>query len=111
MIRSQFPAAKAPGKLRTAMRPYFPGVAASLFLAVLLLAADPAWLWLAVLPAWSAVTLAADRFREYLGWHRRGGKAALRKRRRYQGPASMSELARSFSAEGVPIGTVRSTSW
>ena len=75
-------------------------------LALIMLAAAPGLLPLVLLPLGAILGLAADRLREHLGWHRKGGKAALRKRRRYQGPATMSELTRNLTHDqGVPLGT------
>ena len=92
--------------------PWALSLAGTAVLALVLLIAAPGLLPLVLLPLGAIFGLAADRLRELWGWHRKGGKAALRKRRRYQGPATLAELARNLPAgQGVPIGTVRSQSW
>lgn len=92
--------------------PWLLSLAGTAVLALVLLAAAPGLLPLVLLPLGAILGLAADRIREHLGWHRKGGKAALRKRRRYQGHATLSELGRNLPAgQGVPIGTVRRASW
>jgi hypothetical protein len=65
--------------------------------------------WWPLIFALGGIThLAGDRLRLHYGWHRRGGKAAARKRRAYQGEATISELARNLGRdEGVLIGSVR----
>lgn len=50
--------------------------------------------------------VAAVRLRRAYRWHRRGGEAAMRRRRRFQGEATFAELRR-LPSQGVPIGTVR----
>lgn len=86
--------------------PWVLSLAGMVILALVLLAAAPGSLPLVLLPLGAILGLAADRLREHLGWHRKGGKAAMRKRRRYQGPATMSELARNLTHDqGVPLGT------
>jgi len=67
--------------------------------------------WLPLVFALGGITfLAGDRLRLRLGLHRKGGKAAMRKRARYQGPATLAEISRNLSHDrGVLIGTVRST--
>jgi type IV secretion system protein VirD4 len=45
--------------------------------------------------------VAGVRLHEALGWHRSGGKAAMRKRRRYQGTASRAELRRKLSVHAA----------
>ena len=86
--------------------PWALSLAGVALLALILLTAAPGLLPLVLLPLGAILGLAADRLREHLGWHRKGGKAALRKRRRYQGPATMSELTRTLTPDpGVPLGT------
>ncbi len=80
-----------------AARPYLAGLATVAVPAVFLAVAAPGWLWLALLPAGAVLGLAADRFREHRGWHRCGGKAAARRRRRWQGHATWPELHRKHS--------------
>lgn len=41
------------------------------------------------------------RLHEAYGWHRRGGKTAARKRRKYQGPASWSEKRAKLSLHAI----------
>jgi hypothetical protein len=104
--------AKPPLRIPPPLRPYAASLAAVGVLALVLLEAAPSLLLLTLLPAGAVLGIAADRLRMHAGWHRRGGKAALRKRRRYQGPAPLAELARNLPAgQGVPIGTVRKASW
>ena len=86
--------------------PWVLSLAGIAVLVLVLLAAAPGLLAFVLLPLGAILGLAADRLREHLGWHRKGGKAALRKRRRYQGPATMSELTRNLTHDqGVPLGT------
>lgn len=93
---------------RKAAVPYALSLAAVGILALVLLVAAPSLLWLTLLLTGGIIGIAADRFREHRGWHRKGGKAALRKRRRYQGPATFRELSRNLShSQGVLIGTAR----
>lgn len=95
-----------------AARPYLLSFAGTGIFALVLLAAAPGLLCLTLLPIGAVFGLAADRTRMHWGWHRKGGKAAMRQRARYQGTATMAELARNLPAgQGVPIGTVRSTKW
>lgn len=99
------------GRIRRFVRrrrssPWVLSLAGIAVLVLVLLAAAPGLLPLVLLPLGAILGLAADRLREHLGWHRKGGKAALRKRRRYQGPATMSELTRNLTHDqGVPLGT------
>ena len=87
--------------------PWVLSLAGMVILALVLLAAAPGSLPFVLLPLGAILGLAADRLREHLGWHRKGGKAAMRKRRRYQGPATTGELARNLTHDqGVPLGTV-----
>jgi hypothetical protein len=66
-----------------------------------------AW-WPLVFVLGGITHLAADRIRLHWGWHRSGGKAAARKRRAYQGEATISELGRHLGRDrGVLIGSVR----
>jgi type IV secretion system protein VirD4 len=55
---------------------------------------DPAVTWAA---AGGVAVHATIRLHEAYGWHRAGGKAALRQRRRHQGMASRREIARNLS--------------
>ena len=90
--------------------PWALSLAGVALLALILLTAAPGLLPLVLLPLGAILGLAADRLREHLGWHRKGGKAALRRRRRYQGHATLAEVGRNLSHDrGVLIGTVRST--
>ena len=104
-----------PGRVRRfgrrALRtPWALSAAGTAGLALIMLAAAPGLLPLVLLPLGAILGLAADRLREHLGWHRKGGKAALRRRRRYQGHATLAEVGRNLSHDrGVLIGTVRST--
>ena len=104
-----------PGRVRRfgrrALRtPWALSAAGTAGLALILLTAAPGLLPLVLLPLGAILGLAADRLREHLGWHRKGGKAALRRRRRYQGHATLAEVGRNLSHDrGVLIGTVRST--
>jgi hypothetical protein len=61
-------------------------------------------LWLAALGVGGVLAIALDRLRLHWGWHRSGGNAAMRKRRRWQGHATAADLRR-LPAEGVPLGT------
>ncbi len=103
--------AKKRGRIRRFIRhhavfPWALSLAGVALLALILLAAAPGLLCLTLLPLGAILGLAGDRLREHWGWHRKGGKAALRKRRRYQGPATMSELTRNLTHDqGVPLGT------
>jgi type IV secretion system protein VirD4 len=56
---------------------------------------------LPVAVAAAALTHAGMRLWENHGWHRSGGKAAMRKRRKYQGTATRRELARNLSPAAV----------
>jgi type IV secretory pathway TraG/TraD family ATPase VirD4 len=56
---------------------------------------------LAVLAAGVTAGVAGVRAHEHLGWHRAGGKAAMRKRRRYQGTATRTEIQRKLSPEAA----------
>jgi hypothetical protein len=95
-----------PGRVRAAIRrkrarvakataPYVLAYGAALVLvmiASLLLGVTPLPGMFFVLGA--ALAHAVIRLHEASGWHRDGGKAAQRKRRRFQGPATMRELHR-----------------
>ena len=99
-------------RIPPAMRPYVASLAVTGVLALVLFIAAPSLLLLTILPVGAVLGIAGDRLRMHWGLHRRGGKAALRKRARYQGPATLAELARNLPAgQGVPIGTVRRASW
>jgi hypothetical protein len=105
------------GRIRRFIRrhktsPWVLSLAGTAILALVLLATSPGLLPLVLLPLGAVLGAAGDRLREHWGWHRKGGKAALRKRRRYQGHATFGELGRNLPAgQGVPIGTVRRASW
>ena len=61
----------------------------------------PAMAPLPVAIAAAAVTHAGVKLWENHGWHRSGGKAAMRKRRKYQGTATRGELRRNLSPEAA----------
>lgn len=84
-----------------AVRPALVSLAAVAVLALALMGAEPSLLPLALLPLGAVLGVAGDRYREHRGWHRRGGKAAMRKRRRYQGHATWPELHRKLSLTAV----------
>jgi hypothetical protein len=102
---------KPPGRVRRYLRRQIrPALPYAAWLALFALAALVLQSWLPLVFALGGITaLAGDRLRLHLGWHRRGGKAAMRKRARYQGQASLGEISRNFGlgGQGVPIGTVR----
>lgn len=109
---------KPPGRLRRGLRrcvasPWALSLEGVAVLVLALLAAAPRLLPLALLPLGAVLGIAADRLREHWGWHRKGGRAAMRQRRRYQGRATIGELARNLpDRDGVLIGTVRrGSSW
>ena len=84
-----------------AAAPYMRALAAVGLLALILTIAARGALWLALIPLGGVLGIAADRFREHLGWHRKGGKAAMRKRRKYQGTATRGEIRRALSPAAV----------
>jgi hypothetical protein len=49
----------------------------------------------------AAAGVAGVRMHEARGWHRSGGKAAMRHRRQWQGTASMGELSRKLGLTAV----------
>lgn len=57
--------------------------------------------WLPLVTLGAAGMHAAIRLHEAHGWHRRGGKAAMRRRRRFQGTATSAELRRTLSLPAV----------
>ena len=92
-----------PGKMTLALRrkqeqaaraalPYAGGMTAAL--AADLALHQPGLLWLG---AGAAGALAAKRLHEEHGWHRSGGKAAARRRRKYQGAATRREIRAGLS--------------
>lgn len=111
MKREQAP--KPPGRVRRAVRrrrartwravrPYAFTLIAVAVAALVLRVAAPGLAWLALLAAGAVLGIGGDRLREHWGWHRSGGKAARRKRARWQGEATLSELHRKgHSLAGV----------
>ena len=108
------------GRIRRFVRrrrssPWVLSLAAVAVLALILLAAAPGLLPLALLPLGAVLGLAADRLREHWGWHRSGGKAAARRRRRYQGWAGRGDIARlrglgpSTGDTPLSLGTAKGT--
>ena len=57
----------------------------------------------------AAAMHAGIRLHEAYGWHRGGGKAAMRKRRKYQGTATRRELRRQPVPRGGAPSAPRST--
>lgn len=57
--------------------------------------------WPLLLTLGAVLGIAGLRLHEGYGWHRRGGKAAARKRRKYQGHASRREIAARLSARSI----------
>jgi hypothetical protein len=110
--RSKDKQPRPPGKIKRAIRrrksaayravrPHIIALAATAVFAFLLLVAAPGWSWLAAVPAGGILAIAGDRYREHRNWHRRGGRAAMRKRRRWQGHATWAELHRKLSLGAV----------
>lgn len=56
---------------------------------------------IALLGAGAVLGAAGVRLHEARGWHRSGGKAAMRRRRKYQGTATRRELARNLSPQAA----------
>ena len=75
-----------------AVAPYVAGLAVTAVAALVLRL--PGLLWFA---AGGVIVHVAIRLHEAHGWHRGGGKAAMRKRRKYQGTATRRELRRNLS--------------
>ncbi len=80
-----------------AVRPYLAGLAAVAVLTLVIMVAAPGLLPLVLLPLGVVLGIAGDRYREHRGWHRSGGKAAMRRRRGWQGHATWAELNRKLS--------------
>jgi hypothetical protein len=57
--------------------------------------------WPLVLTLGAVLGVAGLKLHEAWGWHRKGGKAAARRRRSYQGPASRREIAGRLSAHAI----------
>jgi len=77
----------------TAAAPYAGAVAVSAAAGAVLRSPD-----LPLLVAGAVAGIAGTRFHEAYGWHRAGGRAAMRARRRYQGTATRREIRRHLSA-------------
>ena len=101
------PERKPPGRVRRAVQrkrarvareawPYAAGFAAAAASAVVLRQPDPG-----ILVSGVTAGIAGVRLQEAYGWHRSGGKGAIRRRRRYQGTATRRELRRKLSPEAV----------
>ena len=75
-----------------AVAPYVAGLAVTAVAALVLRL--PGLLWFA---AGGVIVHVAIRLHEAHGWHRGGGKAAMRKHRKYQGTATRRELRRNLS--------------
>ena len=84
-----------------AVRPYLAGLAAVAVLTLVIMVAAPSLLPLVLLPLGAVLGIGGDRYREHRGWHRSGGKAAMRRRRRWQGHATWPELHRKLSLAAV----------
>jgi len=67
--------------------------------AIVLLITGQTWLLLLTLGA--ILGIAGLKLHEAYGWHRRGGKAAARARRKYQGHASRREISGRLSARAI----------
>jgi hypothetical protein len=82
-----------------ALRAFWPYLAAFASAALLSIVTGEGWLLILVLGAigWHGVL----RLHEGYGWHRRGGRAAARKRRKYQGPASRREIEATLSLRAI----------
>ena len=70
-------------------------------LTLVIMVAAPSLLPLVLLPLGAILGIGGDRYREHRGWHRSGGKAAMRRRRRWQGHATWAELHRKLSLAAV----------
>lgn len=57
--------------------------------------------WPALLTLGAVLGIAVMKLHEAWGWHRKGGKAAARARRKYQGHASRREVAVKLSARTI----------
>lgn len=89
-------ASEAAGDLFQVIWPY----AASLLTAVVL-ALITGQSWLLLLTCGAVLGIAGLKLHEGWGWHRKGGKAAARARRKYQGHASRHEIAGRLSARAI----------
>lgn len=98
---------RKPGRLERAARrkalaavkpamPYAACIAAAVLAAAVLHRPGLAWAALG-----AAAMHAGLRLHEAYGWHRGGGKAAMRRRRRYQGTATARELRQHLSARAA----------
>jgi hypothetical protein len=87
---------QAAGDLFRVTWPY----AASLLTAVVL-AVITGQSWLLLLTCGAVLGIAGLKLHEGWGWHRKGGKAAARARRKYQGHASRREIAGRLSARAI----------
>jgi type IV secretion system protein VirD4 len=103
-----------------AVAPYAAGAAVAAVADLTLHQPELFWLGLGAVAMHAGI-----RLHESYGWHRSGGKAAMRQRRKYQGTATRRELARNLSpaaarkraaltcadldpaAAGVPLGRAR----
>ena len=102
--RDRKPSGRIRRTARRIIRPAVPYAAALIVLTVAALVADSRFLLGGAV--FGPLVLAGDRLRMHWGWHYKGGKAAARKRRAYQGEATAGDLA-GLPVVGVPIGTVR----
>jgi hypothetical protein len=80
-------------------RAVWPYLAAFVLAIIVAVATGQSWVLALVLGA--AGCHAVLRLHEAGSWHRRGGKAAARKRRKYQGPASRREIRAKLSLSAV----------
>jgi hypothetical protein len=69
--------------------------------AALLFAAVTGQGWIALMTLGGVISVAGLRLHEGFGWHRKGGRAAARKRRKYQGPASRREIQARLSYRAI----------
>lgn len=84
------------GNAARALAPYLAALAVAAILSVVTGEG-----WILVLIFGAAGWHGALRLHEGYGWHRQGGRAAARKRRKYQGPASRAELQDTLSLRAV----------
>jgi hypothetical protein len=87
---------EAAGDLFRATWPYAAALAAAGILTVV-----TGQTWLLLLTLGAILGIAGLKLHEAYGWHRRGGKAAARARRKYQGHASRREIAGRLSARAI----------
>ena len=80
-----------------AARPYVASLTAVAVAVLVLAVMESALLWVTLVPFGGVLAIGGDRLPEHLGWHRKGGSAAARKRRRYQGMASRREIRAKLS--------------